>query len=297
MKLLITLILQHKVFAGIIIAAVAAGGITTGVVVHNHNVKNESKVVANYETSESVEKPVIKDETKMVALEVSLKDDNTEFHTDTELTAELFTVIAVYSDNSKKELTEYTILPIELTVGENTISFSAEEKGNVIMTDLVVNVVDYTPIDNDSDYYEQYSEDVSQDLPSNTGLPEGFSYDEYGYLCYYGLHATSADPDVLYLEESPSGSKWYATSLAKWLKKYSPRGEDQHYYMTSSELLASGYPSIWADEFNQGTLESENFKLNQIQTDFNFIFSVGVWADDIYPGQTRCFPGNIYYVK
>ncbi|MCR5083354.1 MAG: hypothetical protein K6B15_07775 [Parasporobacterium sp.] len=50
--------------------------------------------------------------------------------------------IYIYSDKSEKEITEFTITPVELVVGENTINFVVKDNGKNVSVDFIINVVD-----------------------------------------------------------------------------------------------------------------------------------------------------------
>lgn len=151
---LAAIIVQHKLLAGIVAAAVVAGGVTTGVVVHNNNVNNNDVVVAENETKETKEKETTKKTVSLESLKVALKDGATVFYTDSTITNDLFTVIGVYSDKSEKELTEFTITPVELVVGENTINFVVKDNGKDVSVDFAINVVEKPIEDNYTDSEE-----------------------------------------------------------------------------------------------------------------------------------------------
>jgi|GEM_PF-2349365 len=154
---LAAIIVQHKLLAGIVAAAVVAGGVTTGVVVHNNNVNNNDVVVAENETKEIKEKETTKKTVSLETLKVALKDEATVFYTDSAITNDLFTVIGVYSDKSEKELTEFTITPVELVVGENTINFVVKDNGKDVSVDFTINVVDKPTEAQPNEEYNEYS--------------------------------------------------------------------------------------------------------------------------------------------
>jgi len=158
---LAAIIVQHKLLAGIVAAAVVAGGVTTGVVVHNNNVNNNDVVVAENETKEIKEKETTKKTVSLETLKVALKDEATVFYTDSAITNDLFTVIGVYTDKSEKELTEFTITPVELVVGENILTF----KINNVSTDFIINVSE-KPVET-TEYVDNGNPDYNYEEPNN----------------------------------------------------------------------------------------------------------------------------------
>lgn len=165
---LAAIIVQHKLVVGIVAAAVVAGGVTTGVVVHNNNVKNNDVVVAEHETKETKEKETTKKTISLESLKVALKDETNVFYTDSAITNDLFTVIGVYSDKSEKELTEFTIAPVELVVGENIVNFVVKDNGKDVSVDFAINVVDKpTEAQPNKEYNNEYSNVNNQGYTEN----------------------------------------------------------------------------------------------------------------------------------
>ncbi len=176
---LAAIIVQHKLVAGIVAAAVVAGGVTTGVVVHNNNVNNNDVVVAaENETKETKEKETTKKTISLESLKVALKDETTVFYTDSAITKDLFTVIGVYTDKSEKELTEFTITPVELVVGENTINFVVKDNGKDVSVDFTINVVDKpAEVQPNEEYNNVDNTDYNTENNNSQGENGGAYYD------------------------------------------------------------------------------------------------------------------------
>ncbi|MCR5083830.1 MAG: hypothetical protein K6B15_10205 [Parasporobacterium sp.] len=87
-----------------------------------------------------------KEKVELISLSISLKDVNTVFYSDSEISKDLFRVIGTYSDKTEEELTEYDIEVPKLLVGENIIVFVYDK----LRTEFIINVderVDDTWID------------------------------------------------------------------------------------------------------------------------------------------------------
>ena len=236
---LAAIIVQHKLVAGIVAAAVVAGGVTTGVVVHNNNVNNNDVVVAENETKETKEKETTKKTISLESLKVALKDEATVFYTDSAITNDLFTVIGVYTDKSEKELTEFTITPVELVVGENIINFVVKDNGKDVSVDFTINVVDKpTEVQSNEEYNNVDNTDYNNNQENN-------SQEENNKNNNFGT-------PYLYLSKGYLGSSSYAPNIYTQhnINGYGEEGEDMFetclFFYYDSNLNSRGYldPSI-----------------------------------------------------